>query len=58
MGEVIAMGPMSARAALDRWLASPPHRALLLDCRMRRVGLGVQAVEGQLWWTIDLVRRR
>ncbi|MBM7517836.1 CAP domain-containing protein [Nocardioides nitrophenolicus] len=58
MGEVIAMGPMSARGALDRWLASPPHRALLLDCRMRLVGLGVQSVGSQLWWTIDLVRRR
>lgn len=58
MGEVIAMGPMSARQALQRWLDSPPHRALLLDCRMRLVGLGVQAVGGQLWWTIDLVRRR
>lgn len=58
MGEVIAMGPMSARQALRRWLDSPPHRALLLDCRLRLVGLGVQAVGSQLWWTIDLVRRR
>lgn len=58
MGEVIARGPMSARAALNRWLASPPHRALLLDCRLRLVGLGVHDVGGQLWWTVDLVRRR
>ncbi|TQK68840.1 uncharacterized protein YkwD [Nocardioides sp. SLBN-35] len=58
MGEVIAMGPMSARQALRRWLDSPPHRALLLDCRLRLVGLGVQSVGSQLWWTIDLVRRR
>lgn len=58
MGEVIAMGPMSAREALRRWLDSPPHRALLLDCRMRLVGLGVQSSADQLWWTIDLVRRR
>ena len=58
MGEVIAMGPMSAREALRRWLDSPPHRALLLDCRMRLVGLGVQSSGDQLWWTIDLVRRR
>lgn len=57
MGEVIAVGPMSPREALNRWLESPPHRALLLDCRMRLVGLGVQAVGDQLWWTIDLVRR-
>jgi uncharacterized protein YkwD len=58
MGEVIAVGPMSPREALRRWLDSPPHRALLLDCRMGLVGLGVQASGDQLWWTIDLVRRR
>ena len=51
---------MAARcdAQLMAWLDSPPHRALLLDCRLRLVGLGVQSVGSQLWWTIDLVRRR
>ncbi|MDQ6526261.1 CAP domain-containing protein [Nocardioides sp. LHD-245] len=57
LGEVVAMGPKSARSALKRWLASPPHRAVLLDCRLRLAGLGVHAVGRQLWWTIDLVRR-
>ncbi|MCR1781184.1 CAP domain-containing protein [Nocardioides carbamazepini] len=57
MGEVVAMGTMSARGALKRWLASPPHRAVLLDCRLRLAGLGVHAEGRQLWWTIDLVRR-
>ncbi|MBV6727927.1 CAP domain-containing protein [Nocardioides daeguensis] len=56
MGEVIARGPTSARSALDRWLDSPPHRAVLLDCRLRLVGLGVESVGEQLWWTVDLVR--
>jgi uncharacterized protein YkwD len=57
VGEVVAMGPMSARGALRRWLASPPHRAVLLECGFRLAGLGVHAVGRQLWWTIDLVRR-
>lgn len=56
-GEVIARGSMSAREVLRRWLASPPHRALLLDCRLRLAGLGVRDRDGDLWWTIDLVRR-
>ncbi|WGX96481.1 CAP domain-containing protein [Nocardioides sp. L-11A] len=56
VGEVVAMGPMSARGAVKRWLASPPHRAVLLGCRFRLAGLGVHAAGRQLWWTVDLVR--
>ncbi len=31
---------MSARLALELWLASPPHRANLLSPRWREIGLG------------------
>jgi uncharacterized protein YkwD len=32
-------GVMSAKAALANWLASPPHRATMLDPSLRRIGV-------------------
>jgi uncharacterized protein YkwD len=32
-------GVMSANATVDRWLASPPHRTVLLDPSLRRIGV-------------------
>jgi uncharacterized protein YkwD len=32
-------GVMSAQTEVEEWLASPPHRANLLDPRLRRVGV-------------------
>jgi uncharacterized protein YkwD len=37
---VWSSGVMSANAAVAQWLASPPHRANLLDPELRRVGVG------------------
>jgi uncharacterized protein YkwD len=36
---VWASGVMSANSAIAQWLASPPHRANLLDPSLRRVGV-------------------
>jgi uncharacterized protein YkwD len=36
--------PLAAGAALDEWLASPPHRRNLLDPAWRQVGVGVAGV--------------
>jgi uncharacterized protein YkwD len=33
-------GIMSANSAVAEWLASPPHRANLLDPSLRRIGIG------------------
>jgi uncharacterized protein YkwD len=44
LGETIAWGAgeLSTPAAIvDQWMQSPPHRAIILDGRYRRVGLGV-----------------
>jgi uncharacterized protein YkwD len=46
LGEAIAWAqqPLDTAASLVRaWLASPPHRAILLDRRFREVGIGVAA---------------
>jgi uncharacterized protein YkwD len=44
LGEAIAWAqqPLDTAASLVRaWLASPPHRAILLDRRFREVGIGI-----------------
>jgi uncharacterized protein YkwD len=42
VGETLlwASPTLSARQALDSWLASPPHRSIILDGSYREVGLG------------------
>lgn len=58
LGEVIAYGPRSAYDVVRTWLRSPPHRAILLDCRFRQVGAGlVVDGAGRYWWTVDVGRR-
>ena len=39
-GETIANGQSSAESVLAGWLASPPHRAILLDRKYGQIGLG------------------
>ena len=46
VGEVIAWNSRrSSKAVVNQWLRSPPHRAVLLDWRFRRIGVG--AARGQ-----------
>ncbi len=49
-GETLAWAPdgahVTARALLELWLASPPHRHVLLNGKLRRVGVG--RVHGKL----------
>jgi uncharacterized protein YkwD len=43
VGETLAAVPQrrgGADAVVDLWLRSPPHRAIVLDPRFRRVGIG------------------
>lgn len=39
-GENLAWGPVSASWIIERWLASPKHRSILLRPGFRRVGIG------------------
>jgi uncharacterized protein YkwD len=51
-GENVAYGFSSARAVLAAWMASPPHRANILNCHVRALGAGVQrAANGTYYWT-------
>ncbi|MFD7548263.1 CAP domain-containing protein [Streptomyces sp. NPDC059578] len=53
VGENVAAGPRTARAAMDGWMASPAHRANILHCPFTHMGLGVdraaEAADGPHW---------
>jgi len=43
VGETLATLPLrhgGAETVVQTWMTSPPHRAIVLDPRLRRVGLG------------------
>lgn len=40
-GEIIACGQGNAKAAVDAWLNSPGHRAIMLDYDQKKMGAGV-----------------
>lgn len=39
-GETLARGSMSPHRVVRMWMASPPHRAILLSAKPRRIGIG------------------
>jgi uncharacterized protein YkwD len=52
--ENIARGQADPAAVLTAWLASPGHRANILNCGHRAIGVGAaRAANGQLYWTQD-----
>lgn len=57
-GENVVAGTRTARAAVDAWMGSPPHRANILTCGYRDAGVGVAAGSGGPWWTLDLASGR
>ncbi|MER7072224.1 CAP domain-containing protein [Terrabacter sp. NPDC000476] len=54
IGENIAAGQPTPRSVMDAWMKSPGHRANILDCRYRAIGVGA-AVGGpyRYYWTQD-----
>jgi uncharacterized protein YkwD len=51
-GENIAWGYPTTDAVMGAWMASPRHRANILDCRTRSIGTGVvYAVNGLPYYT-------
>ncbi|QKW54627.1 CAP domain-containing protein [Streptomyces buecherae] len=51
VGENIARGQADAEAVVDAWMASPGHRANILNCSFRDMGIGVDQGSGGPWWT-------
>ncbi|MEV6998284.1 CAP domain-containing protein [Streptomyces sp. NPDC093982] len=52
-GENIARGQSDAAAVMDAWMNSPGHKANILNCDFKTLGVGVQLGAGGPWWTQD-----
>lgn len=48
-GETLGRGTMSPRRLVRMWLNSPPHRAVLLSDKSRRIGLGATMDDSGRW---------
>lgn len=56
-GETLARGYATAADVVYAWLASPPHRRILLARWPRWVGIGRAYHNGVPYWTMEWVRR-
>ncbi|MFF4850059.1 CAP domain-containing protein [Streptomyces sp. NPDC001194] len=52
-GENIARGQGDAQAVMNAWMNSPDHKANILNCEFRTLGVGVYVAAGGPWWTQD-----
>ncbi|MFF1377958.1 CAP domain-containing protein [Streptomyces sp. NPDC058308] len=52
-GENIARGQADARSVMAAWMDSPGHRANILNCDYKTLGVGVHFAPGGPWWTQD-----
>lgn len=50
-GENIARGQQTAAAVMDSWMNSPGHRANILNCDFKNLGIGIHDGSGGPWWT-------
>lgn len=58
-GEAIAGGSTTPAVALDGWLGSPPHKAVLLDGRYSEIGLGFaygDETKYRYYWVVVVAR--
>lgn len=51
--ENIAMGQATPQDVVTAWMNSPGHRANILSCSSKAIGVGVQFGPGGPWWTQD-----
>ncbi len=50
-GENIARGQGDADAVMKAWMNSPGHKANILNCEFRTLGVGAHFAVGGPWWT-------
>ena len=51
--ENIARGQGDATSVMKAWMNSPGHRANILNCEYRTLGVGMYDAVGGPWWTQD-----
>ncbi|MEU6991309.1 CAP domain-containing protein [Streptomyces sp. NPDC046465] len=52
-GENIARGQADPRSVMAAWMDSPGHRANILNCDYKTLGVGAHFAPGGPWWTQD-----
>jgi RNA polymerase sigma factor (sigma-70 family) len=52
-GENIARGQSDPSTVMDSWMNSPGHRANILNCSFKELGVGIHLGPGGPWWTQD-----
>ncbi|MFE0739551.1 CAP domain-containing protein, partial [Streptomyces sp. NPDC058855] len=48
-----ARGQTDAAAVMEAWMNSPGHKANILNCDFKTLGVGVHFGSGGPWWTQD-----
>ncbi|MDF3298727.1 sigma-70 family RNA polymerase sigma factor [Streptomyces tropicalis] len=56
-GENIAQGQQTPESVMTSWMNSPGHRANILNCSFKNLGVGVHKGSGGPWWTQDFGAR-
>ncbi|MFE3638847.1 sigma-70 family RNA polymerase sigma factor [Streptomyces cellostaticus] len=56
-GENIAKGQQTSGSVMNSWMNSPGHRANILNCSFKEIGVGVHNGSGGPWWTQDFGTR-
>lgn len=51
LGENIARGQADAAAVMNAWMNSPGHKANILNCDFREIGIGFHKGDDGPWWT-------
>ncbi|MFF3771485.1 CAP domain-containing protein [Streptomyces sp. NPDC002232] len=57
-GENIHRGPKTPAKAMEDWMDSPGHRANILNCSFKDIGVGVALAANGPWWVQDFGARR
>ncbi len=50
-GENIARGQQTPESVMDSWMNSSGHRANILNCSFKDIGVGIHQGQGGPWWT-------
>ncbi|NGN66868.1 CAP domain-containing protein [Streptomyces sp. A7024] len=50
-GENIARGQANAQSVMDSWMQSEGHKANILNCDFKTLGVGAYFADGGPWWT-------
>ncbi|MFF1921801.1 sigma-70 family RNA polymerase sigma factor [Streptomyces sp. NPDC058221] len=56
-GENIARGQQTPASVMESWMNSPGHRANILNCDFKDIGVGIHQGPGGPWWTQDFGAR-